>query len=108
MVEITAPTPTDLICDPAEGTAGFLVGAGEYIREHHPEALRDGKLSKQFHNDMFHGFAFDNTMLRIGSMNMLLHGVENPDIRYRDSLAEDYSRSKEVKIRRRDWAENRR
>jgi type I restriction enzyme M protein len=95
MVEITAPTPTDLICDPAEGTAGFLVGAGEYIREHHPEALRDAKLSRHFHYDMFHGFDFDNTMLRIGSMNMLLHGVENPDIRYRDSLAEDHAGEEE-------------
>jgi type I restriction enzyme M protein len=50
--------------------------------------LRDAKLSRHFHHEFFHGFDFDNTMLRIGSMNMLLHGVENSDIRYRDSLAE--------------------
>jgi type I restriction enzyme M protein len=91
MVEMTAPQPTDIICDPACGTAGFLVAAGEYLREHHPEMLRDRKLNRHFHQDLFHGFDFDNTMLRIGSMNMLLHGVENPDIRYRDSLAQDHA-----------------
>jgi type I restriction enzyme M protein len=91
MVELVAPQPNDIICDPACGTAGFLVAAGEYIRRHHPNALRDVSLSKKFHHQAFHGFDFDNTMLRIGSMNMLLHGVENPDIRYRDSLAQDHA-----------------
>ena len=91
MVELTAPQPLDVICDPACGTAGFLVTAGEYLRERHPQILRDPKLSKHFHHQLFHGFDFDNTMLRIGSMNMLLHGVENPDIRYRDSLAQDHA-----------------
>ncbi|MDP2274582.1 MAG: class I SAM-dependent DNA methyltransferase [Archangium sp.] len=90
MVELTAPTPKDVICDPASGTCGFLMTAGEYLRKHHPEILRDAKLKKHFHEEMFHGFDFDTTMLRIGSMNMLLHGVENPDIRYRDSLAQDH------------------
>src|SRR6185295_10404571 len=56
-----------------------------------PEILRNEKLSHHFHHDFFHGFDFDNTMLRIGSMNMLLHGVENPDIRYRDSLAQEHA-----------------
>jgi type I restriction enzyme M protein len=96
MVELTAPQPTDLICDPASGTCGFLVAAGEYLREHHPEILRDKKLKEHFHHRMFHGFDFDNTMLRIGSMNMLLHGVENPDIRYRDSLAQDHADDEEA------------
>jgi type I restriction enzyme M protein len=91
MVEMTAPQPTDIICDPACGTCGFLVAAGEYLREKHPESLRDAKLRKHFHHGLFHGFDFDNTMLRIGSMNMLLHGVENPDITYRDSLAQDHA-----------------
>src|SRR3989440_11083050 len=53
--------------------------------------LLDEKPRSHFHHDMFHGFDFDNTMLRIGSMNMLLHGVENPDIRYQDSLAQDHA-----------------
>jgi type I restriction enzyme M protein len=91
MVELTAPTPKDVICDPACGTGGFLVAAGEYLRARHPEVLRDAKLREHFHHRLFHGFDFDNTMLRIGSMNMLLHGVENPDIRYRDSLAQDHA-----------------
>jgi type I restriction enzyme M protein len=95
MVEMTAPTPKDLICDPACGTAGFLVAAGEYLRLRHPEVLRDAKLKQHFHANLFHGFDFDNTMLRIGSMNMLLHGVENPDIRYRDSLAQDHAGEEE-------------
>lgn len=88
MVALTAPKPNDVICDPASGTCGFLVAAGEYLRDHHPDLLLDPAQREHFHHGMFHGFDFDNTMLRIGSMNMLLHGVENPDIRYRDSLAE--------------------
>jgi type I restriction enzyme M protein len=96
MVEMIAPTPTDVICDPACGTCGFLVAAGEYIRHRHPEALRDRKLSRHFHQDMFNGFDFDNTMLRIGSMNMLLHGVEHPDVRYKDSLAEEHAAEEEA------------
>jgi len=91
MVELTAPKPDDVICDPACGTAGFLVTAGEYLRERHPQLLHDSKQRKHFHDRMFHGFDFDSTMLRIGSMNMLLHGVENPDITYRDSLAQEHS-----------------
>ncbi len=96
MVEMTAPVPEDLVCDPALGTAGFLVAVGEYLREHHPNLLRDTKLREHFHHQMFHGYDFDNTMLRIGSMNMLLHGVENPDIRYRDSLAEAHAGDEEA------------
>src|SRR5581483_8924082 len=95
MVELTAPQPTDVICDPACGTAGFLVAAGEYLRDRHPKLLHDKKAREHFHHHMFHGFDFDNTMLRIGSMNMLLHGVENPDIRYRDSLAQDHAGEEE-------------
>lgn len=95
MVELTAPQPGDVICDPACGTAGFLVAAGEYLRECYPDVLHDTKKKEHFHHRMFHGFDFDNTMLRIGSMNMLLHGVENPDIRYRDSLAQDHAGEEE-------------
>ena len=91
MVAMTAPTPRDVIVDPACGTAGFLVSAGEYLRTHRREVLRDDALRAHFHAGMFHGFDFDATMLRIGSMNMMLHGVESPDIRYRDSLAQDHA-----------------
>jgi type I restriction enzyme M protein len=95
MVELTAPQPKDVICDPACGTAGFLVAAGEYLRARHAEIFRDAKLKKHFHEQAFHGFDFDNTMLRIGSMNMLLHGVENPVITHRDSLAQDHAGEEE-------------
>ena len=91
MVELTAPTAKDVICDPASGTCGFLVAAGEYLRENHPELLRDAQAREHFHHGMFHGYDFDNTMLRIGSMNMALHGVDNPNIRYQDSLAQDHA-----------------
>ena len=89
MVEMTAPTPRDRICDPACGTAGFLIAASEYLVRHHSEAIyRDEAARRRYNEGTFHGYDFDSTMLRIGSMNMLLHGVENPDIRYRDSLAQ--------------------
>ena len=91
MVELVEPNPTDVICDPAAGTCGFLVAAGEYLRRRHPEVLRDAKVRKHFHERLFNGFDFDSTMLRIGNMNMLLHGVEKPNVAYRDSLAEDHA-----------------
>lgn len=88
MVAMMAPGPNDEICDPACGTAGFLVGAAEYIRNTHREALLESAQQDHFHRSMFHGFDFDSTMLRIASMNMLMHQIDHPDIRYRDSLAE--------------------
>ena len=96
MVELTAPLPKDVICDPASGTCGFLVAAGEYLRAKHSELFSDPEARAHFNSGMFHGYDFDNTMLRIGSMNMLLHGVENPDIRYKDSLARDQSGDEEA------------
>ncbi len=91
MVALTAPNAKDVICDPASGTCGFLVAAGEYLRDKHPEILRDAVARDHFHHGMFNGYDFDNTMLRIGSMNMALHGVDNPNIRYQDSLAQDHA-----------------
>ncbi len=89
MVAMTAPTPKDVICDPACGTAGFLIAASEYLVDHHSDAVyKDAKARRRFNEGTFHGYDFDSTMLRIGSMNMLLHGIENPDIRYKDSLAQ--------------------
>ncbi len=89
MVEMTAPTPKDVICDPACGTAGFLIAASEHLVKHYSDVIyKDAEARRRFNDHTFHGYDFDTTMLRIGSMNMLLHGVENPDIRYRDSLAQ--------------------
>ena len=96
MVEMTAPQLDDKICDPACGTCGFLVAADEYIRKHHPNVLTNPETARHFHNGMFSGYDFDNTMLRIGSMNMQLHGVQNPNISYRDSLAEDHASDAEA------------
>jgi type I restriction enzyme M protein len=91
MVELTAPGPDDIICDPACGTAGFLVAAAEYLREFHPEIFTSAKSRARFNHQSFNGFDFDSTMLRIGSMNMLLHGIENPNIENRDSLSQSHA-----------------
>lgn len=92
MVEMMEPKPADTICDPACGTAGFLVAAAEYLQHHHSnEIYTDQGSAKRFNHDTFHGFDFDSTMLRVGSMNMLLHGVENPAIENRDSLSESHA-----------------
>ncbi|WP_368309937.1 N-6 DNA methylase [Luteibacter sp. CQ10] len=92
MVDMMAPKPSDTICDPACGTAGFLVAASEYLRTHHADEIyADKNSAKRFNADTFHGFDFDSTMLRVGSMNMLLHGVENPAIENRDSLSEGHA-----------------
>lgn len=88
MVEMTAPASTDEICDPAAGTCGFLVAAAEHVRRAHPTVMTDEQHRPHFHQSMFHGYDFDSTMLRMGGMNMLLRGVEQPDVRYRDSLSE--------------------
>ena len=89
MVELVKPNPSDIICDPAMGSAGFLVEAQEYLREHEADLFLNKELREHFNNDMFYGFDMDRTMLRIGAMNMLLHGVDNPKIEYRDSLSEN-------------------
>ena len=90
MLELTAPTIKDTICDPACGTCGFLVNASEYVRNKYPEILSNKKDRDHFNSSMFNGYDFDNTMLRIGNMNMLLHGVENPNINYKDALSQDF------------------
>jgi type I restriction enzyme M protein len=96
MVAMQAPGPEDVICDPACGTCGFLMTAAQYVRDHHHTALLDPKTNEHFHHGMFHGYDFDNVMLRIGSMNMLLHDVDQPDIRHKDSLAEEHSGDAEI------------
>lgn len=88
IVELMKPTPEDRIVDPAAGSAGFLVSAGEYLRRNHADLFLVQGLKRHFNEGMFHGFDMDRTMLRIGAMNMMMHGVENPNIEYRDSLSE--------------------
>ena len=89
MVDLMQPRPDDVICDPACGTSGFLVAAGEYLKEHHKEEIFFNKQKKDHYmNHMFYGYDMDRTMLRIGAMNMMTHGIDNPFIEYRDSLSE--------------------
>ena len=89
MVELTDPKADDVICDPACGTAGFLVSAGEYLKERRREEIFFNREKKEHYmNHMFHGFDMDRTMLRIGAMNMMTHGIDNPFIEYRDSLSD--------------------
>ncbi|MBL0193994.1 MAG: SAM-dependent DNA methyltransferase [Myxococcales bacterium] len=105
MVELLEPKPTESIGDPACGTAGFLVGAMQYLLEKYtsPKGIMLGENGEKIYtgdklepyrthvqNDMFHGFDFDSTMLRIASMNLMLHGVENPDIHYQDTLSTSF------------------
>ncbi len=88
MVALMKPTPSDVIVDPAMGSAGFLVEAQAYLRENHADLFLNVGLREHFNNNMFTGFDMDRTMLRIGAMNMILHGVDNPNISYQDSLSE--------------------
>ena len=99
MVELLAPKPTDTICDPAFGTGGFLVSAAEYLKETHKnEIFLDDRNKEHFNNNMFHGYDMDRTMLRIGAMNMMTHGIENPKITYRDSLSDQNTDTNEFSI----------
>ncbi len=89
MVELMNPGIKEIICDPACGTSGFLINACEYMRETHKnEIFHDQTNKNHFLNAMFHGYDTDSTMLRIGAMNMMSHGVTNPTIEYRDSLSD--------------------
>lgn len=86
MVELIAPTPDDVICDPSCGTAGFLVSASEYIRKHYEDTMT-AEQWEHFATDAFSGFDMDRTMLRISAMNLMLHSITNPDVRYMDSVS---------------------
>ena len=99
MVDLIQPNPNDYICDPACGTSGFLVGACEYLKENHKkEVFFNNKNKEHFMSSMFTGFDTDSTMLRIGAMNMMLHGVNNAFIEYRDSLSEQNSDSEKYSV----------
>lgn len=89
IVELMKPDPSDIIVDPSCGSAGFLVAAGEYLRKNRNDLFFSENLKRHFHNTMFYGFDMDRTMLRIGAMNLMQHGIENPNILYKDSLSED-------------------
>lgn len=86
MVELVQPTPEDAICDPACGTAGFLISSAEYVRSHFGDQMTREQWDN-FEGPMFTGFDMDHTMLRISAMNLMLHSITHPDIEYKDSLS---------------------
>ncbi len=89
MVDLMEPKANDIICDPACGTSGFLVAASDFLKKNRKDEVFFNKANKEHYmNKMFHGYDMDRTMLRIGAMNMMAHGVENPTIEYRDSLSD--------------------
>ena len=88
MVDMVQPTKEDTICDPSAGTAGFLVSSGEYLHEKHPEWFHEKPFREHYNSNMFTGIEFDNTMLRIGAMNLQLHGIESPNLIGKDALSE--------------------
>ncbi len=98
MVDLVKPQPDDIIIDPAMGSAGFLIEAQQYLRDNHSEMFLNAKLKEHFNNEMFYGNDMDRTMLRIGAMNMMLHGVDNPNISYRDSLSEQNTDSEKYTL----------
>jgi len=87
IVALMQPRLDDLMCDPAMGTAGFDVAAAQYVKEHYAAELLKKQLSQHFRTRMFSGFDTDPKMLRIGSMNLMLNGVDAPDVRAMDSLS---------------------
>lgn len=87
MVELMEPTLKDTICDPAMGSAGFIVESAKYISEHYKEDLVKKENLEHYKTTMFNGFDTDATMLRIGAMNLMLHGVDAPNVKYQDSLS---------------------
>ena len=88
MVNLMKPGIEDVICDPAMGSAGFIVESAKYIQEHCKEDLLKKENSEHYRTQMFHGFDTDTTMLRIGAMNLMLHGVDAPDIKWQDSVSD--------------------
>lgn len=88
MVALMNPTLEDIISDPSAGTAGFLVASKEYIDSHY-EVTELDKHKDHINKNMFHGTEFDATMLRIASMNLYLHGVEEPNLIDVDAVSKD-------------------
>ena len=87
MVELMQPKVDDRICDPAMGTAGFLVESAKYLKANYTQELLKKQNLTHFRTGMFSGFDTDPKMLRIGSMNLMLNGVDNPNIVAQDSLS---------------------
>jgi type I restriction enzyme M protein len=108
IVELMQPQPSDRICDPSCGTAGFLIESYDYLLRHHSSAAGThkevidgeehisysgdllGEHRAHVDTDMFHAYDFDATMLRIATMNLVMHGVKQPDVHYQDTLSQSF------------------
>ncbi len=95
MADMLQPRQDDFMCDPAMGTAGMLVSVAEYIHRNHPEWFHDKNFREHYNNHMFTGIEFDSTMIRIGAMNLQLHGIQNPQLLLKDSLSESNGNMRE-------------
>ena len=89
MVDLMQPTLADVICDPAMGSAGFLIEAAKYVKEHQGEELLGVEAGRHFNSGMFCGSDSDASMMRIACMNMMLHDVGEPQLYYRNSISGD-------------------
>ena len=98
MVELIKPTPIDTICDPACGTGGFLLEASEYLRKNYPDIFNSESTKYHFNNEMFYGFDTYDTMLSISAMNMIMHGIDNPNIEYKDSASGENSDTEKYSV----------
>jgi type I restriction enzyme M protein len=98
IVDLMQPTLEDTVCDPAMGSAGFITTAAQYVTEKYKSELMKKENKKHYTTSMFSGFDTDQTMLRIGAMNMMLHGVEAPNIAWQDSLSEDNTHREEYSL----------
>ena len=108
MCALVDPKLGNEVCDPACGTGGFLLGAYQHILTRHtsPEQrhtdenglerglagdqLTDKRQWELLHERTFHGYDFDTTMVRIGLMNLLLHGIDRPSLHYMDTLSKKF------------------
>lgn len=97
MVRLIEPTPDSKICDPACGTAGFLISSAEFIRSKYENVMTSEQWD-HFAGDMFSGFDMDKTMLRISAMNLMLHSITTPTIEYRDSVSKTNDIAEEYDI----------
>ncbi len=93
MVAMIDPKPGEFICDPACGTAGFLISSAEHIRGNYEASMSETDWNCFTGTNgappQFTGFEMDQTMLRISTMNLMLHGAEAPDVRYLDSISKN-------------------
>ena len=116
MTELVNPKIGEKVCDPAAGTAGFLIASYEHILKENtskdivkydeysaPHNIVGDKIVDKKHWDLlrkhtFYGFDFESTMVRIATMNMILHGIEHPNIVRFDTLSKAFQQKPEYDV----------